>query len=120
MAKKKSQDPLDAPADEGVTSTIEEAMDELGQIVGRLETGQETLEESLRQFERGMVLLRLCHRQLDSAAQRIEIVTRMADGEEISTAEFDSTSTLQRKQRGHASASETLDEESTGTSDSLF
>lgn len=77
-------------------------MEELAQIVQRLESGQETLEDSLQQFERGMKLLRSCHRLLDSAAQRIEIVTRMAEDEDVETKDFDATSTLDRRNRASA------------------
>jgi len=98
---------------------IEDAMQELGQIVARLETGQESLDESLRQFERGMVLLRRCQQQLDAAAQRIEIVTRMSDTGEIETSDFDGTATIQRKQRA-GSSDPTGDDESDQSAGSLF
>ncbi len=92
MAKRKA--PSDLEADRLVT--LEAAMAELGQIVSRLESGEETLDESLAKFERGMSLLRICHRQLDAAAQRIELVTQLGPDGEVLTEGFDSTSTLQR------------------------
>ena len=92
MAKRKSTP--DAGDDSEVP--LEAAMTELSQIVSRLESGQATLDESLAQFERGMALLRICHRKLDSAAQRIEIVTQLAPNGDVETEEFDATSTLQR------------------------
>jgi exodeoxyribonuclease VII small subunit len=92
MAKRKS--PADSSGDSEVT--LETAMTELSQIVSRLESGQETLDESLAQFERGMTLLRICHRKLDSAAQRIELVTQLSPNGDVMTEEFDATSTLHR------------------------
>ena len=92
MAKRKST--ADSRDDSEVT--LETAMTELSQIVSRLESGQETLDESLAQFERGMTLLRICHRKLDSAAQRIEMVTQLSPNGDAVTEEFDATSTLQR------------------------
>ena len=71
-------------------------MAELASIVSRLESGQETLDESLAQFERGMTLLRTCHSQLDVAAQRIEIVTQMSSDGDVTTAEFDGAATMQK------------------------
>jgi exodeoxyribonuclease VII small subunit len=71
-------------------------MTELAQIVSRLESGQDTLDESLAQFERGMALLRVCHQKLDAAAQRIELVTKLTATDDVETIEFDSTSTLQK------------------------
>jgi exodeoxyribonuclease VII small subunit len=92
MAKRKSQSEPESAPEVG----LEEAMGELAQIVSRLESGQATLDESLSQFERGMSLLRTCHRKLDAAAQRIELVTQLSADGEVITEEFDSTSTLQR------------------------
>lgn len=92
MAKRKSQ----PEATESGEIALEPAMAELAQIVSRLESGQETLDESLAQFERGMALLRVCHQKLDAAAQRIELVTKLSAADEVETIEFDSTSTLQK------------------------
>ncbi len=92
MAKRKTPSELDSTNE----IPLEDAMMELGQIVSRLESGQETLDESLAQFERGMSLLRVCHKKLDAAAQRIELVTQLSPDGEVLTSDFDSTSTLQR------------------------
>ncbi|MCA9064104.1 MAG: exodeoxyribonuclease VII small subunit [Planctomycetaceae bacterium] len=105
MAKKRSRPAVDGLQEASETTveptaeslTVEEAMAELSQIVRTLESGQEPLHESLQLFERGMRLMRLCHRQLDTAAQRIEIITRLGSDGTVVTAQFDSESTLQRK-----------------------
>jgi len=117
MAKRKSQS--DSSADSDVT--LEAAMTELSQIVSRLESGQETLDESLSQFERGMTLLRICHRKLDSAAQRIELVTQLSPNGDVATEEFDATSTLQRsnsadtaRAAGNSSKVENSEEDDSG------
>lgn len=95
MAKKKSSsDEIDG--NDLQNQSLEESMAELASIVSRLESGQETLDESLAQFERGMKLLRMCHSKLDVAAQRIEIVTEMSPDSDVKTVEFDSTATLQK------------------------
>lgn len=91
MAKRKAN--LDP--DPSLDISLEAAMAELSQIVTLLESGQESLEGSLAGFERGMQLLRICHRKLDSAAQRVEILTRVS-GDDVITAEFDSTSSLSK------------------------
>ena len=72
---------------------IEEAMNELDSIVEAMESGQTTLAESLERFERGMVLLRSCHKQLDSAAQRIEMLSSISEDGDVSTVPFDGTAT---------------------------
>jgi len=90
MAKKKSAKNRDAQL------PLEEAMSELQAIVASLESGQEPLDESLAQFERGMQLLRTCHQKLEHAAQRIEIVTRVDQDGNFHTAEFDAGATIDR------------------------
>jgi exodeoxyribonuclease VII small subunit len=93
MARKKAKATSEASTGE---TSIEQAMDELNGVVTALESGQESLDESLKLFERGMSLLRVCHRQLDAAAQRIEVITALdADGT-VETAEFDGTATTGR------------------------
>jgi exodeoxyribonuclease VII small subunit len=51
---------------------LEEALEDLEEIVGRLEDGKLTLDESLALFERGIRLVRLCSARLENAEQRIE------------------------------------------------
>ena len=58
--------------------SFEQSMQELQAVVERLEAGQAPLEESLRLYERGIELVRLCNRYLDTAEQRI--VTVQLDG----------------------------------------
>lgn len=98
MAKRKSQ----PEGSESGEIALETAMAELAQIVARLESGQETLDASLTQFERGMALLRVCHQKLDAAAQRIELVTKLSATDDVETVEFDSTSTLQKNSASDA------------------
>jgi exodeoxyribonuclease VII small subunit len=54
---------------------LEEALDDLEQIVSVLEEGKMSLEESLILFERGMKLVRLCNTRLEGAERRIECLT---------------------------------------------
>lgn len=59
---------------------FEEALKELEEIVGRLEQGEESLEESLKLFEDGMKLARLCSRRLEEAEKKVEILKHREDG----------------------------------------
>ena len=52
--------------------TYEQARDELATVVASLEAGGLTLEESLRLWERGEELAKVCQDWLDSARQRVE------------------------------------------------
>lgn len=55
---------------------FEEALEKLEEIVRRMEAGEMTLEESLKAFEEGIKLSRLCARKLDEADRRVEILLR--------------------------------------------
>lgn len=52
--------------------TYEQARDELVQIVGTLEAGGTTLEESLALWQRGEELAALCERYLEGARARLD------------------------------------------------
>ncbi len=54
---------------------FEAAMAELEAIVERLEQGDLPLEESLRQFERGVELTRNCQAALKQAEQKVQVLT---------------------------------------------
>ncbi|MFB3764348.1 MAG: exodeoxyribonuclease VII small subunit [Methanotrichaceae archaeon] len=54
---------------------LEEALNDLEQIVADIEDGRLSLEESLELFEKGVKLVRLCNSKLDIAEQRIESLT---------------------------------------------
>lgn len=62
------------------TPDFETALSELEQIVLRLEQGELSLEESLRQFERGVELTRGCQKALRQAEQKIRVLARNQDG----------------------------------------
>jgi len=55
--------------------SFETALARLEEIVGALEGGTAALDDSLALFEEGVALVRLCNGKLDSAQQRIQIVT---------------------------------------------
>lgn len=59
----------------------EEARAELEQVVGRLESGGLSLEDSLALWERGETLARICERHLAGARERVEAVLQEADGD---------------------------------------
>jgi exodeoxyribonuclease VII small subunit len=53
-------------------------MEALEALVARMEAGDLPLEESLREYQRGMELIRACQNALDEAQRKIE---NLADGE---------------------------------------
>ncbi|NIR32340.1 MAG: exodeoxyribonuclease VII small subunit [Gammaproteobacteria bacterium] len=54
---------------------FEKALEEFERLVERMEEGDLSLEESLKTYERGIELSRICQRALDEAEQRIQILT---------------------------------------------
>ncbi|WP_323845453.1 exodeoxyribonuclease VII small subunit [Microbulbifer magnicolonia] len=56
------------------SATFEEALEELEQLVERLEAGDLPLEEALADFERGVKLTRECQQKLASAEQKVKVL----------------------------------------------
>ena len=63
--------------------SFEEALQQLEQIVQKLEKGELPLEESLKLYEEGIRLSRLCHGKLEEAEGKIEMLMKDARGEAI-------------------------------------
>ncbi|WP_119068791.1 exodeoxyribonuclease VII small subunit [Aggregatilinea lenta] len=59
-------------SDDNTTLTFEQAFEELETIVGQLEAGDLSLEESVTLYERGQKLALLCGDLLDNAELRIQ------------------------------------------------
>ena len=75
---------------ESKTPTFEVAMTELETLVAKIETGNLSLEDSLKEFEQGIKLSRVCQRALTDAEQRVKILTDSLNGsseEDFHTAE---------------------------------
>lgn len=56
---------------EGIAS-FENSLGELEQLVERLESGEQSLETALKDFERGIVLTRQCQQSLQAAELRVQ------------------------------------------------
>ncbi len=52
--------------------SFETALAELESLVGQLEQGELTLEDSLQRFERGIALVQSCQNTLREAEQKVE------------------------------------------------
>lgn len=60
--------------------TFEEATARLEEIVKNMENGKIPLADSLSLFEEGVSLVKLCNEMLDSAQQKVKILTENSDG----------------------------------------
>ena len=61
--------------------TFREAMDELDRIVGLLEGNSLELEDSLKNYERGVALLAALQKRLADAEQKVEVLMGELSGE---------------------------------------
>ncbi len=61
--------------------TFETAIARLEVIVRALESGNAPLDESLTLFEEGVALVKFCNEKLDTAEQRVRMLTFTPDGE---------------------------------------
>lgn len=59
---------------------FEEGMVSLEEIVARLEAGDLALEDAIREYERGVTLVRRMNEKLTEAERKIEALTRAGDG----------------------------------------
>lgn len=83
-----------APVSQDFASTL----NQLEALVGRLESGELTLEASLAAFERGVQLTRDAQRRLDEAELKVRALTERSDGS-LGEVPFDTSSVS--PERGH-------------------
>jgi exodeoxyribonuclease VII small subunit len=80
---------METPSEPAVEDlSFEDALKELERIVGRLETGDATLDESIALYERGDKLRARCAERLDAAQARIEAIRLDAEGKPVGTRPF--------------------------------
>lgn len=73
MAKSPST-PAEAAAEPSSIAQFEQSLDELEQLVAKMEGGELSLDESLRSFERGIALFRNCQNALEQAEVRVKLL----------------------------------------------
>ncbi|MGN2251088.1 exodeoxyribonuclease VII small subunit [Frateuria edaphi] len=66
--------PAPASAETPSVADFEHSLDELEQLVARMEGGELSLDESLASFERGIGLYRHCQQALDKAELRVRLL----------------------------------------------
>lgn len=55
-------------------ASFERALDELEQLVQKMEKGEQSLDQSLAAYERGIALYRECQKALEQAEQRVRLL----------------------------------------------
>ena len=60
---------------------FEKSLNELENIVKKLEEGDVSLDESLSLFEQGIKLSKVCQKMLDDAEKKVSVLMSSGDGE---------------------------------------
>jgi exodeoxyribonuclease VII small subunit len=74
---------MDQPGKAVKAETFEKNLERLDEIVRRLEDAELPLEKSLELYEEGMKLSAVCHKQLEEAEGRVEILRKRAGGKMV-------------------------------------
>jgi exodeoxyribonuclease VII small subunit len=80
---------VDSAADPASTPDFERSLAELEAIVDKLEAGDLSLDDSLKQFERGVHLTRVCQTALKQAEQKVEILLRKSGANDLEPTPFE-------------------------------
>jgi exodeoxyribonuclease VII small subunit len=89
--------PKKAAEDKPDQASFEQTLKRLEEIVHSLEDGNLGLNESLKQYEEGVGLLRVSYELLQNAERKIELLSGMdSEGNPVTTP-FDDTATVKKK-----------------------
>ena len=69
---------------------FEDGLKRLEEIVAKLESGNLSLDDSLKLFEEGVKLVRFCNERLAEAQQKVELLTKDQAGNVIGSLPFSS------------------------------
>lgn len=67
------------------TLDFEASLEHLEELIEQLESGELSLEESLKTFEQGIKLTRQCQQALKAAEQKVAVLMKQDDGEMTET-----------------------------------
>jgi len=67
---------------------FEEELKDLEEIVGKIDSGELTLEDSIGAFERGVSLVRSLNQKLDEIEKKVEVLSRNSQGD-LKTAPYE-------------------------------
>lgn len=65
--------------------SLEESLNEITQLIDKMEHSELTLEQSLNNFERGVSLVKHCQKLLDEAEQKVQLLIQNNNQEELTT-----------------------------------
>ncbi len=62
---------------------LETSLAEINSLIEQMEKGDLSLEQSLTQFERGITLIKHAQKILQSAEQKVRLLTKTNDGDQL-------------------------------------
>jgi exodeoxyribonuclease VII small subunit len=62
---------------------LEESLSEITKLIENMEHGEQTLEQSLNHFERGITLVKQCQKILEEAEQKVQILVQNNKQDEL-------------------------------------
>lgn len=62
---------------------LEESLTEITQLIEKMEHSEQTLEQSLSNFERGIILVKNCQKILQEAEQKVQILIQNNNQEDL-------------------------------------
>jgi len=77
--------PKPSPNETSPVARFEQSLEELEQLVAKMEAGDLTLEQSLSAYERGVGLYRQCQQALEQAELRVKLLTDQAQPDSAET-----------------------------------
>lgn len=70
------------------TPNFEQALEQLQQTVKKLEGGELSLDQALKNFEEGVRLSRICQKQLGEAEQKVDLLIKATQDGTVETQPF--------------------------------
>lgn len=74
MPRKAPEATSNTPEDGNQIAHFEQSLNELEELVARMESGEQSLDDSLKSFERGIALFRNCQGALEQAELRVRLL----------------------------------------------
>jgi exodeoxyribonuclease VII small subunit len=68
---------------------LEESLAEITQLIDKMEHGEQTLEQSLTHFERGITLVKHCQQVLEKAEQKVQLLVKQNQHDTLTPYESD-------------------------------
>jgi exodeoxyribonuclease VII small subunit len=85
VTREKERKTAAAPGEGAAPEPYDALVARLEKVVGELETGTLSLEQSIEKFAEGVRLARDASRKLDEAEKRVEQLTRTEEGEPVAS-----------------------------------